>query len=361
MKTFFQLYLSNLREFTRNRLAMFWSVAFPILFILLFGATFSGTSDTTFNVGVAVEDSGHIGSALAQAFDGVQAFRVTQGTTTDLLENLKQGKLSAVIVIPEGVSAAVTAGRNANVEVHYDPSNQTTSQVVLTIVEKVVGGLDQALTHQPALLILQPFTTTGSSLRTIDFLLPGILAMALMQLGVMATAPPLVQLREQQILRRLGATPLSRSMLLAAQVSLRLTIGLTQTVLLIVVGRLIFHVHIIGNWAVLAAFVILGALMFVSLGYLMSGLAKTQDSIMGLSQLINFPMMFLSGLFFPVDVMPTWIRPVINAMPLTYLADGLRQIMVGAIPLHSLQVDLIVLAAWLVICSVLAVRFFRWE
>lgn len=232
---------------------------------------------------------------------------------------------------------------------------------MLTIVEKVVGGFEQSLTHQSALLTIQPVTTTVSSLRTVDFLLPGILAMALMQLGVMATAPPLVQLREQQILRRLGATPLSRSMLLAAQVCLRLTIGLTQTVLLILVGSLLFHVHIIGNWIVLAGFVVLGALMFVSLGYLMSGLAKTQDSIMGLSQLINFPMMFLSGLFFPVDMMPSWIKPVINAMPLTYLADGLRQIMVGAIPLHSLQIDLIVLVAWLVVCAVLAVRFFRWE
>jgi ABC-2 type transport system permease protein len=70
---------------------------------------------------------------------------------------------------------------------------------------------------------------------------------------------------------------------------------------------------------------------------------------------------FLSGLFFPVDVMPTWIRPVINAMPLTYLADGLRQIIVGAILLHPLRVDLIGLTVWLAVCSVLAVRFFRWE
>jgi ABC-2 type transport system permease protein len=361
MKTFFQLYLSNLREFSRNRLAMFWSVAFPVLFILLFGSTFSGTSDTTFNVGVAAEDSGPVGSALSQALGAVQAFRVTEGTPAELLTNLKQGKLSAVIVIPDGVSAAVMGGKNAGVEVHYDPSNQTTSQVVLTIVEKVVGGLQQSLTHQPALLTIQPVTTTVSSLRMVDFLLPGILAMALMQLGVMATAPPLVQLREQQILRRLGATPLSRSMLLAAQVCLRLTIGLTQTVLLVLVGRLVFHVHIIGNWIALAGFVVLGALMFVSLGYLMSGLAKTQDSIMGLSQLINFPMMFLSGLFFPVDMMPSWIKPVINAMPLTYLADALRQIMVGANPLHALSIDLIVLAGWLAVCAILAVRFFRWE
>jgi ABC-2 type transport system permease protein len=124
---------------------------------------------------------------------------------------------------------------------------------------------------------------------------------------------------------------------------------------------LIFKFQIIGNMALLAGFVLLGALMFVALGYLISGLAKTQESVIGISQLINFPMMFLSGLFFPVDFMPAWIRPVVTAMPLTYLADALRQIMVGATPVYSLWVDLGVLAAWLVVSAALAVRFFRWE
>jgi len=141
----------------------------------------------------------------------------------------------------------------------------------------------------------------------------------------------------------------------------RLTIGLAQTLIIILVGMLIFKFQVIGNMALLAGFVLLGALMFVALGYLISGLAKTQESVIGISQLINFPMMFLSGLFFPVDFMPAWIRPVVTAMPLTYLADALRQIMVGATPVYSLWVDLGVLAAWLVVSAALAVRFFRWE
>lgn len=361
MKTFIQLYISNLKEFSRNRMAMFWTIAFPVFFMLLFGIIFSGDSDATFQIGVAVEDSGRIGSALAQAFDGVQAFQVAEGTRAELLEKLKHGDLSMVVIIPEGVSAEIQSGKTADIEVHYDPSNQTTAQIVLTIVEKVIAGFEQALVHQSTLFEIKPVTTTVSSLRTIDFLLPGILAMALMQLGIFATAPPLVQLREQQVLRRFGATPLSRTVLLAAQVCLRITIGLTQAVLIILVGSLVFHVHIIGNWALLSGFVVLGAFVFVGLGYFISGLAKTQESVTGVSQLINFPMMFLSGLFFPVDTMPTWIRPVVNALPLTYLADALRQIMVGATPLHPLPTDLLVLAAWLAVCTVLAVRFFRWE
>ena len=131
--------------------------------------------------------------------------------------------------------------------------------------------------------------------------------------------------------------------------------------LIILVGTLIFGITIVGNLALLAGISLLGALMFVAMGYMIAGLAKTQESVTGLSSILNFPMMFLSGLFFPVEVMPDWIRPVVNAIPLTYLADALRQIMVGAPPVYSLGIDVAVLGGWLVACSLLAVRLFRWE
>jgi ABC-2 type transport system permease protein len=361
MKTLCTLYLCSLKEFTRNRLAMFWTIAFPVLFILLFGSTFGGDTNASLKVGVVVQDPGQAGAGLAQAFAGVPALQVTRGTEADLMDQLHHGGLNMVVVVPDGLTAALLAGKPASLEVRYDPTNQTTAQIGLTIIEKVVGGFEQAATHRAALLSIAPVTTTVASLRTVDFLLPGILAMALMQLGIFATAPPLVQLRENQVLRRLGATPLPRTTLLTAQVFVRLTIGLTQTALLLLVGKLVFHVQILGNGFLLVGIVLLGAFMFVSLGYLISSLARTMDSVTGLSQLINFPMMFLSGLFFPVDMMPVWIRPVINAMPLTYLADALRQEMVGAIPLHSMQTDLIVVAAWFAVTAVLAVRLFRWE
>ncbi len=360
-KAFFQLYLANLKEFTRDRMAMFWTLAFPIFFIVLFGIIFSGSGNTTFNVGVAVEDNGALGAPLGKAFSSVSAFTVTDGTRDDLVDKLKHGDLDVVIIVPQGVSQSVTAGKTADVEVYYDPSNQTTSQVVLTIVQKVVDGFDQQITQRPTLLEIKPETITVEGLRSIDYLLPGILAMSLMQLGLFATAPALVQLREQQVLRRIGATPLPRTTLLAAQMAHRLTIGLTQTAIIILVGTLLFNVHVIGNWGMLVGVVLVGAIMFVTMGYMISGFAKTQDSVVGISQLINFPMMFLSGIFFPLTLMPAWIQPVVSALPLTYLGDALRQIMVGATPAYSLGLDMAILAAWLVVCGVLAVRFFKWE
>ena len=270
MKTFLTLYVSNLKEFSRNQFAMFWTIAFPVFFMLLFGVIFSGDGNSSYKVGVAVEDPGRIGSALTQAFEDVEILQVTEGRQDDLLSKLKHGDLNAVVVVPDGVTAVVMSGKSADIPVHYDPSNQITAQILLTIVEQVLGGVERGLAGRTALFAVQTVTVTASSLRTIDFLVPGILAMALMQLGLFATAPPLVQLREQQVLRRLGATPLTRTMLLTAQVALRITVGLVQAALIILVGGLVFQVQIVGNLFLLAGFVVLGALSFVCLGYFMS-------------------------------------------------------------------------------------------
>ena len=361
MHAFAQLYLANVKEFVRDRMALFWTLAFPIFFIVIFGLIFNGIGNSTFDVGLAVEDQGPAATALQQAFKSVSALNISEGKRDDLLARLQNGKLRGVIVVPIGTSAAVAAGRPAQVTVYYDPGSQTTAQIVLTIADKVVGSVDQQLTQRPTLLSDNQVPITANNLSEIDFLLPGILAMSLMQLGLFATAPALVQLREQQVLRRIGATPLPRATLLAAQVAHRLTIGGVQTIIILLIGTLAFGVNIIGNVGLLIGFVVLGASMFVALGYLISGLSRTQDSVTGITQLINFPMMFLSGVFFPVDLVPAWLKPFVSLLPLTYLADALRQIMVGATPVYSLGIDLAVLAGWLVVCAALAVRFFKWE
>ncbi|MCI0394071.1 MAG: ABC transporter permease [Chloroflexi bacterium] len=361
MSALTHLYIASVKEFMRDRMALFWTLAFPILFIFIFGIVFSGGDDPSYPVGLAIEDEGPAGQALAEVFQSIEAFEVTTGRREELVARLEEGDYRLVVVIPATLSADLAARRPAEVEVIYDPTNTVTAQVVLTITEKVVDGFDRQRSNSPTLLSIAPIPVTSDRLRTIDFFIPGILGMALMQLGLFGTAPALVQLREQQVLRRIGATPLPRTTLLASQVLMRLTIGAIQTILILVVGILLFDVTIVGNLLLLAGFAFLGALMFVAMGYMISGLAKTQESVTGITSLLNFPMMFLSGLFFPVEVMPAWIRPVVNAIPLTYLADALRQIMVGAPPVYGLGLDALVLAAWLLVCAVLAVRFFRWE
>jgi ABC-2 type transport system permease protein len=153
---------------------------------------------------------------------------------------------------------------------------------------------------------VQMQTVSTSDLRSIDYLLPGVIAMSLMQLGLFGTAAPLVSLREKQVLRRMGATPLSKTNLLASQVAFRLTTALAQTAIIVIVGALAFDVHIdTANLLAIIGVVLLGATTFITFGYFVSGLARTEEAVQGIVSLPNFIFMFLSGIFFPLEMMPT--------------------------------------------------------
>ena len=283
------------------------------------------------------------------------------GTRAEMLEALNKGEVSVVVVLPAEMSASLAAGEPAVVEVFYDPARPTSGGVGLGFVRTLLSEANLALSGSPRLLVLEEKSVQTHSLRAIDFHVPGLLGVALLWLGLFGTALPLVQQREGQVLRRLSVTPLTPATLLAAQVAWRVTVGLLQAALFLLVGYLGFGVAIIGNWLLLTGAVLVGTLVFVSLGYFLAGLASSTEAMSAAAQIVNFPMMFLSGSLFAVESLPASFRPVVAFMPLTYLTDALRQIMVGAPPLYPLWLDFAVLGGWLVVLLALAARFWRWE
>jgi ABC-2 type transport system permease protein len=362
MTTIISLYRAAMKEFFRDRAALFWTLAFPILFILLFGAIFSGNNGANYTIGLVNEDGGSVGSQLTSAFKDVKAFTVKTGTRDNEINNLKHGNLDMVLVIPAGMSDAFAAQQTDMVQMYYDPSqNQTNAQIMLNIVQQVIDGVNKHYVTQNPPLALQTNSIVAHSYSYIDFLMPGILAMSLMQLGMFGTAQPLVSLREEGVLRRLGATPLPRWHLLTSQILMRVTIGLLQTALIVGLSIAFFHVHMQGNWAVLMGLVLLGALTFVGFGYLIAAVSRSVETAGGISSAVNFPMMFLSGIFFPLAILPAFLTPIVRAMPLTYLADAFRQVAVGSVPDFPIWVDVAVLGAWALVCALLAARLFKWE
>lgn len=360
MKPFVKLLLANLREFVRERPALFWTFAFPILFILLFGAIFGEEESTRFSVGIVVEDTSAVAQGFAESLEQVPAFEVQKGTRQAELQALKDGERRAVVVIGEGFGESVAQGQAGDIDVYYDPSQTMVVQIVLPIVRKAVSEFERTLAQTPPLLRLTERSIQAHNLRYIDFFVPGILAMALMQLGIFAAVPLVIQ-RQNRILKRLGATPLPRSTVVATSVFFRLIIAAAQAFLIIAIGRLVFDVQMQGNWPYLIGMVLLGATTFICIGYVIAAVVRTEETAMPLLMIIQFPMMFLGGVFFPVETMPDFLQPIVQAIPLTYLGDSLRQIMVGSTALHSQVINISVLAGWLVGCLALAIRFFRWE
>jgi ABC-2 type transport system permease protein len=361
------LTIANIRSFLRDRAALFWTLAFPIVFILLFGTIFSGGGDTKLKVAWVDQDASAASAQLRGTFAQVSLLDLKDEALDDALTAMKRGDLDAVLVVPSGYATAVAGagggggtGQPLNLTLYTDPSQSNTTQTLTGVVQSLVSAQNQALSGQPPVLSVSEKSIQTEQLSSVSYFVPSILAMALMQLGIFA-AIPLVQQREKLILKRLNATPLPRWTLVGSNVLMRLAIAAVQTVLIMGIGVLVFGVSVAGNLAATVGFVALGAVTFIALGYVIASFARTEEAANGMTSIVQFPLMFLSGIFFPLAFMPEWLRGVATAMPLTYLGDALRQTMVGGTPFVPLGVDLLVLGGWLIVCLGISARFFRWQ
>lgn len=360
MKAFNRLLIASFKQFFRDRTALFFTFAFPVLFMVIFGLVFSGGEDIHYSIGLVNNDSSAIGAGISQTLHEVPIFDITEGELGDKLAELENGDLRAVVVVPPDIESSLATSEPANITVYYDPSQTTSAQIVLSVLRQAFNEIDRQITQQPVILRLSEESVQSQALRNIDYLVPGILAMSIMILGLFGSLT-LVEWREKKVLKRFSATPIHRSTVVYSQVVYRLGLAVLQTVIIIAIAYFAFDVQMVGSWLGLFGLVLLGTLAFVSLGYLAVSRAKTTEGAIPIVQILQFPMLFLSGIFFPVEFMPDFMRPIVEAIPVTYLGDGLRQIMVDATPLHSLSTDVAVLAGWLLVCMVLSVKFFRWE
>ena len=354
------LTVANIKSFVRDRAAMFWTLAFPLIFIFLFGAIFSG-GDSSRDIGFADGDASAASESLRGAFGQAPNVTLVEGSEEELTARMRNGELAAVIVVPEGYGDdAADGGAPASVTVFTDPTQSAADGATRQLVGFVVAAVNQAASGEPPAVQPAFESVQTNDLNFISYLVPSILGMSVMQLGVFA-AVPLVADRQKLILKRLHATPLRRWQLVGSNVIMRLLIALVQTVIIVAVGSLVFGVEISGNWLVIGALVALGALTFIALGYVIGSFAPTEEAANGMTSVVQFPLMFLSGTFFPIDAMPDALQTVARAMPLTYLGDGLRQVMVDGTPFSPLWICVAVLVGWLVVSFGIAAKFFRWQ
>ncbi|MDY6834888.1 MAG: ABC transporter permease [Chloroflexota bacterium] len=360
MRIFFNLFIAHYKQFIRDKAALFFTFLFPILFILVFGWAF-GDPSQSFDVGVVTQDTSDIAYAVVAALNEVEVLDdIEVGDFNTEMDLLRDGDLEAVIVIPEGFGDSLQMGQAASLDVHYDPSQTSTVQILLPLLEQVMDGIERGITGNIRLISLEEHIVQSRELKMIDYLVPGILGMSIMFSGIFACIP-IIQQRQAQIIKRLGCTPLRRSSLVLSELAFRMILVLLTTALIVLVGRLAFGVEMVGNWGVLCGLCILGTLAFVSIGYVIAAFVRTEESAIPIINVINFPMMFLSGTFFPVSNMPGFIEPIVSAIPLTYLTDALRQTMVDSTPFHPMTTNVLVLTGWLVVCLLITIRFFRWD
>jgi len=364
MRALFALTVANIRSYTRDRAALFWTLAFPLIFIFMFGFIFQGGGGGGgLTIGWVDEDGSQASNQLREAFAAQSGIELVDATKDDALAQMQDGDVSTVIVVPAGYGDGIAAategtGGPTTVVVYTDPSQSEATGAVFQTVGAVLGVVN--LGGRPPLVVPQPETLQTENLNFISYFVPSMLALSVMQVGIFA-AVPLVADREKLILKRLAATPLRRWQLVGSNVLMRLLIAMFQAVIIVAVGTLFFGVEVTGPWGLSIVFIILGAVAFLALGYVLASFTKTEEAANGMTSVVQFPMMFLSGVFFPIEFMPDFLQTIARIIPLTYLADALRQVMVGGAAFAPLWVCALVLTGWLVVCFAIAARKFRWQ
>jgi len=195
----------------------------------------------------------------------------------------------------------------------------------------------------------------------VDFLVPGMIALSIMQTGLFGVVFTFVQWKQRGILRRLMATPMRVRDFFFSQLMTRLTTVALQIGVLLAVGYFLLHFHFAGNVLYLLIVGIIGGGIFLAMGLAISGASKSEETAAPIANLVSLPLMFLSGIFFSRSNMPEWLQTVTQYSPLTYVSDALRSISVDGASLWAIRGDMLGIFVWLAIAVVLATRLFKWE
>ncbi len=352
------LTIASLKMWFRDRQALFWNLFLPLLLMGIFGL-FNFGSFGQIDLGVVDLADNQESRGLVDVLEAVGAFDLTRADSEELeRREVVAGKRDLVLIIPADFSAE---GEPVPLKVLYNQGRPREANVGQAVLTQVLDELTFRLTGASRLFVFQKEAVAGRRLRYIDFLTPGIIALAIMQMGLFGVAFRFVQLKRLGIMRRLFATPVRPASFLFSYVVTHLVVSILQTLVLVGVAVLVFDVQVVGSILSLLAAALLGGAVFITLGFAVSGWAKNEDVAAPLANVVSLPMMFLSGIFFPREVMPDFLQVVTGYLPLTYLADAMRNIAVDGAALWSQWLNLGGLAVWLVASFLAAMWLFRWE
>ncbi len=340
---FGHLLMARMKELKREPEVIFWVFIFPLLLALGLGIAFRNKpADVT---SIAIVEGPGADKAMALLESRKSSIRAEVLNQSLALQGFRLGKYDLV----------VEPDTNGGFRYHYDPSRP---ESVLSRAE--VDDALQTAAGRTDPLPTTAVTSTEPGSRYIDFLIPGLLGMNLMNSGMWGIGFALVDMRQRKLLKRFVATPMRRSDFLLALTSSRLVLMIIEVALLLGFGVLVFHMRVLGSILTIVLLGAIGAVAFGGLGLLTASRAQKIESVSGLINLVMMPMWIFSGVFFSYERFPAIVHPFIRALPLTALNDALRATILQGASLASQSGRLLVLILWGGVSFVLALRWFRW-
>lgn len=353
------------RRFFRDRLAQFFSILFPLIFLFVFGSLTSGSGNVTFSVAVLNESKTPFASKLANSIEKSKTFKVnTSLNSLSAAENkMNQNQLDGIIILPSNFGAMQPGQHypSGQAKVLYNETSSGTGQTLTSVLQANFAQLNAKY-----VTVKEPLSVNGSelnvkSLSSFDYTFSGLLGFSIIGLGIFGPVNVFPELKKQGILRRLHTTPLKTWQYFMATMFSQAVTGIMSIAVMFAVAIKVFHLKVVGNYPEIIIFTIFSIFMILGLGLAIGGWAKNERQAAPLSNIIVFPMLFLSGTFFPRYLMPHWLQTVTNYLPLTPVIDGIRLLTTEGKDLFQIGPQIGLMAIWFVVIYAIAFRVFKWE
>jgi ABC-2 type transport system permease protein len=352
---------ASLQSIVKSPSAVVFSIAFPLVFILVFG--FLGSGGGAYRISVAATPGSDTSSSLFQALRHQPALRWKTAKDKKEAEHLlSEGEIAATI--------AVKSQPPGSVPLNVITLNSSSSQLrdlgqLQSIINSTMQAMDPEIAKRTARMAkIDVSVAKVRDYKQIDFILPGQLGFSLLAAGVFGTAFVFFSMRQTLVLKRFFATPVRKEIIVISEGLARLIFQMTGAIIIIAIGHYLFGFTLVKGMQTFFDMLLLCAIammVFMGFGFIVSSLAKSESTIPPLSNLITLPQFLMAGTFFSIDNFPKWIQPFCRILPLTYLNDPLRKIAFDGASLFDVRMDILVLLIWGSIVYIIAARIFKWE
>ncbi|MDN5852638.1 MAG: ABC transporter permease [Actinomycetia bacterium] len=351
MKAFVSLATAMGKGFLRDKMALFFALLFPLMFLVLFGGLFS--------------DQGVPKSSVVQVGDVAlldNAPKAAQEAYDDVLDISRADDLDdAISDVREGDAQAVITQEGNTIHLDYSAADQVRAGTLQGVLQSIVQSANVHATGQPPRFELTTDQVEDDSLTTVQYLTPGLLGWAIAMGATFGAAANLVVWRRNGMLRRLRLAPIPTSSIVCSRVAVSIGIAAVQTVIFILVASVFFGLQMSGGAWLSIPLLVCGTLAFMAIGLFAGSISKTEEGATGLANFIILPMAFLSGSFFPLDGAPGWLQALSQIFPLKHLNEGMLDVMVRGESADAIVLPCVILLAIAAVLAGISAKLFRWD
>jgi ABC-2 type transport system permease protein len=337
--------------FSRDKVGLFFTIAFPLVFLFIMGGLF-GNGGTPRATVIEVGDVAVLDTMPAEAHKEIdKVLDVRRGA--DLAGALGQ--------VREGEAAAVVEQRGNTVMVHYSTSDPASAGTVRSIMLSLVQAANLAESPAPAKFGYENASVDTVAVKPIQTITPGLLGWAIATGATFTAASTLVGWRQRRFLRRLTLCPINMGSVVGARLLVSAGVALAQTALFLLIAALMFDLPLTNDWWATIPLVMAGTLAFLAIGLLAGARLRSAEVAGGVANLLVIPMAFLSGSFFSLSLAPAWLQTASNVLPLRHLNDSMTAVLSRGASAWSVLPQFALLLGFAAVVTVVAVRMFRWD